>query len=127
MAGRTTGNKAREIGSRIQKRREELNISQLELSVRVGTSTRAIFGYEKGEHLPRRETLQRLADALETTVSMLCGEETKDEELHHLTSKERELLLRLRQLDGDNRLNAEKAIDSILMALLSAQNGRRKK
>ena len=128
MAGGTAGNKASEIGSRIKHRREELNLSQLELGIRAETSPMAIYGYEKGEHLPRKDTLQRLADALDTTVAALCGKSvTSDEDLHQLTSKEKDFVLRLRQLEGDTRINAENAIDSILTALLSVQNGRRKK
>ena len=128
MAGRSTEEKAGKIGPAIKSKREELGISQLELAVRAETSQSAINAYEQGKRKPRKDTLQRLADALDTTVAALCGKSvTSDEDLHQLTSKEKDFVLRLRQLEGDTRINAENAIDSILTALLSAQNGRRKK
>ena len=90
MAGRLTKEEAIELGLRIKGRREKLRISQLELALRMGTSQRAIYAYEKGERQPTKDTLQRLAIALETTVSVLRGK-APDEDIS-LTVGERETL-----------------------------------
>ena len=123
MAGRLTKEEAIELGLRIKGRREKLRISQLELALRMGTSQRAIYAYEKGERQPTKDTLQRLAIALETTVSVLRGK-APDEDIS-LTVGEREILHLFRQLEEVNRTNAELTVAVMLKSLISAQEGRK--
>lgn len=101
MAGRSTEEKAGKIGPAIKSKREELGISQLELAVRAETSQSAINAYEQGKRKPRKDTLQRLAEALETTVPVLLGK-VRDTDIP-LNADERELFSALHRLNTDNQ------------------------
>lgn len=63
------------IGQRIKAAREHAGITQVELGEKIGVSGVAIMRYEKGTREPRLEQLQRIAFALETTVSELVEPE----------------------------------------------------
>lgn len=121
MAGRSTEEKAGKIGPAIKSKREELGISQLELAVRAETSQSAINAYEQGKRKPRKDTLQRLAEALETTVPVLLGK-VRDTDIP-LNADERELFSALHRLNTDNQKKAIEAMKTIVDALIFAQKG----
>lgn len=62
----------------LKARREELGMTQLELSKAAGITTRTIYNYESGERRPSNiEVVQKIAAALDTSVEKLLsnGEE----------------------------------------------------
>jgi transcriptional regulator with XRE-family HTH domain len=68
------------IGSRIQKRREELGLTQTDLAKRAGLKPPAISQYESGARSPSYEALVKLSNALDVTIDFLVtGESTKEE------------------------------------------------
>lgn len=121
MAGRSTEEKAGKIGSIIKRMRRKCGISQLELAVRAGTSQSAINAYEQGKRKPRKDTLQRLAEGLNTTVPVLLGE-VQDTDIH-LNMDERELFAALHRLNADNQKNAIQMMKKMIETLLYAQEG----
>lgn len=63
------------LGKRAQTRREELGLSQAEIGERVNKDKSRISRLENDQWIPDKETLQRLALALDCTVAYLTGEE----------------------------------------------------
>lgn len=59
------------IGNQIRKYRKEANISQKELGNRLGMSQQQIAQYENGNRMPKIETLQKIADALDVYIGKL--------------------------------------------------------
>ena len=53
------------LGKRIQKRRKELGLTQEQLAARMGTTASAVSRIESGQHKTSRETLRKLALALQ--------------------------------------------------------------
>jgi transcriptional regulator with XRE-family HTH domain len=61
---------------RLKEKRHEAGISQAELARRVGVTSRTIQNYEMGSRKPQHmEIVQKMADALGTSVSYLLGSE----------------------------------------------------
>jgi len=65
-------------GEKIRTARIALNLSQIELAEKVGVTERSIYSYEQLEATPRRNTLQKLAEALNVTVTYLMDEDELD-------------------------------------------------
>lgn len=63
------------IGLRVQLMREMTGMAQEELAKACGVSRQTISYLENGQHQTRLRTLNKVADALETTVSVLLGED----------------------------------------------------
>ena len=63
------------IGARMRLRRKSLGISQGVLSERVGVSFQQIQKYERGANRVSGSMLVAIANALDTTVGWLVGEE----------------------------------------------------
>ncbi|MBK5218690.1 MAG: helix-turn-helix transcriptional regulator [Thermoleophilia bacterium] len=61
------------LGSNLRGRREELGISQEELSLRAELSLTAIYPVELGRRVPKIDTFIRLVGALETTPGALSA------------------------------------------------------
>ena len=59
------------IGSRIKERREELKITQVELSKMVGVSKGSIGNYESGVSAPNEKILYKLFSALKCDANYL--------------------------------------------------------
>lgn len=58
----------------LKARREELGMTQLELSKAAGITTRTIYNYESGERRPSNiEVVQKIANALDTSVEKLLS------------------------------------------------------
>jgi transcriptional regulator with XRE-family HTH domain len=60
------------LGRNLRRRREELGISQEELSLRAELSLTAVYPVELGRRVPKVDTFIRLVGALETTPSELA-------------------------------------------------------
>ena len=65
-----------ELGSRIQEIREDQDLTQTELAVRVRTSQSTISQIEAGDRNPSYRMLVKLAAALGVTVGYVLGEDT---------------------------------------------------
>ncbi|WP_281919798.1 helix-turn-helix transcriptional regulator [Nocardia cyriacigeorgica] len=70
LAGYDTERRAIELGRAVCERRKDLGLSQSELALRAGTSRATISRLEAGEHVPALNLLDRLAAALDATVSI---------------------------------------------------------
>lgn len=69
-----------EVGKRVRKRRTALKLTQEELAALTGLDDSYISLLERGQRRnPGLDTLQKLAHALQTSISYLIGE-TDDEE-----------------------------------------------
>lgn len=74
------------IGERIREARKARGMTQRELGERSGIAEPTIRKYESGRLNPKIETLQKLAEALDTPVCALCcggacaGDEKREEE-----------------------------------------------
>ena len=64
---------ARLIGERIRQARKSRGLSQADLARRIGVTQPAIANWESGVHDPRRLTLAKLADALESPLDWLAA------------------------------------------------------
>lgn len=69
------------IGENIKKIRKEKRLTQKELAQRLNVSQANLAQYENGKRNPKLATLQKIADALEVSVSDLlsssCTQESK--------------------------------------------------
>ncbi len=63
------------FGQKLRKVRLSLNISQSELAKKTGISERSLYAYEQLGTLPRSGNLQKIADALNVSVSYLLDDE----------------------------------------------------
>ena len=61
------------FGERIKKLRKEKGLTQEELGRKVNVTKVSISGYENGNRTPDTETLQKLADVLDTNTDYLLG------------------------------------------------------
>lgn len=62
---------------RLREKRKEKHLTQAALAKMVGASTRTIQSYELGQRNPANmDTVQKIADALDTTVEYLLGGES---------------------------------------------------
>jgi len=63
-----------QMGKRIKRIRESLGYQMKELSVKIGVTSSLISQIEKGKAFPSIVTLKKIAEALQTTVGELIGE-----------------------------------------------------
>lgn len=61
------------LGQRIAARRTVLGLTQADLADRLNVVKQTIGNYERGDRDPDLSTIERLAEALHTTPSALCG------------------------------------------------------
>ena len=62
------------LGERIRKRREQMNIQTRDLASNIGVTSSLISQIERSKAFPSILTLKKIADALQTTVGDLIGE-----------------------------------------------------
>lgn len=62
------------VGRRIKERRDVLGLTQEDLALRIEASRSTLANYELGRREPDLVTLQKLAHALNTSISYLVGE-----------------------------------------------------
>ncbi len=77
------------FGQKVRQARRELHLSQSELAKRTGISQRSLYAYEQMDVLPRSGNIQKLANALNVSVSYLLDES----ENNQYNSPERDLFL----------------------------------
>lgn len=70
-----------QMGKRIKKQRESLGFQMKQLSLKIGVTPSLISQIENGKAFPSIVTLKKVAEALQTTVGELIGE--NDNLLHH--------------------------------------------
>lgn len=63
------------IGARIRLRRKSLNLTQAALAARIGVTFQQVQKYERGANRVSGSTLVAVAQALDTSVGWLVGEE----------------------------------------------------
>lgn len=64
------------IGKRIKQTRIDLGISQAKLGEKLGVTQQMIGIYENGQRNPKKETLEKIAEALGVTAEYLLGTES---------------------------------------------------
>lgn len=77
-----------DIGKKIKYIRTEKGITQKELASKLGTSQQNLAQYENGKRNPKLETVRKIAEALDVTISELqpdWAQFSKDEILQDLT------------------------------------------
>ena len=67
------------FAKKLKNLRELSNMSQKELSEKLGISTVMISQYENGKKMPARTTLNKIAELFGVTTSDLLGEDPDDE------------------------------------------------
>lgn len=70
-----------EIGKKIRKYREELNLSQKELAEKLGVSNGRVSNWEQGLNRPDADMLAELCYALQVSPSSLLGVKLSVDEL----------------------------------------------
>ena len=96
----------RALGSRIKKRRLELNLTQEKLAEKVDLSAVYIGQIERGERKVTIDTLVKLANSLNTSVEELL----KDSTSKNINARLNELVNIAKELDTSN---IDKVIDVI--------------
>ena len=66
------------LNTRIKERREQLNISRIELVEQIGVTSSAIANYENGISSPKIELLYKLFDALKCDANYLYQDEMSE-------------------------------------------------
>lgn len=101
-----------DIGERIKKRREELNMSQAELARQVGYSTRStITRIERDGNGISQDKIVAIAKALKTTPSYLMGWE--DEDTATLTAFQEEAMQKFLLLSYEHQVVVSNIIDTL--------------
>lgn len=104
-----------ELGKRIQQLRKEKGLSQTELAQNTGISYAQISRYEIKGAQPPAEVLNKLAEALDTSVDYLINGDTTEKALN--TLKDVELLKQFKeinQLPEDEKQTILKVISAYL-------------
>ncbi|WP_425983512.1 helix-turn-helix domain-containing protein [Brevundimonas sp. TWP1-2-1b1] len=63
------------IASRLRETRESRRVTQAQLGDAIGVSFQQVQKYERGVNRVSASTLMKCADALDTSVAALCGED----------------------------------------------------
>ena len=109
------------LNDNIKALRKERGMTQEELAIRLNVVRQTVSKWEKGLSVPDAEMLQRLADALEVSVSRLLG---GTEERTQNTNEVASQLARINeQLAMQNRRqrNIWKAVVAILISLVAME------
>lgn len=91
----------RDVGMNIKKRRKEMRLSQARLSQLSGISQSAISDIENPDvtKRPNTDTIQKIAAALQCSVSELMGEKTDESVVESLSPDETKLIQDYRSLN----------------------------
>jgi len=87
----------KELGKRIQQLRKEKGLSQTELAGQIGVSYAQLSRYEIKDAQPPAEVLNKMADALDTSVDFLINGNTTEKA--QSTLRDAELLKQFREID----------------------------
>ena len=101
-----------DIGERIKRRREELDMSQAELARKVGYSSRStITRIERDGNGISQDKIIAIAQALKTTPSYLMGWE--DEEVATLTAMQEETMAKFLMLSYEHQIVVKSVVDTL--------------
>ena len=73
--------KAREMGLKIKNARSNAHVTQAELAHRLGVTAQSISQYERGVKIPKIDTLEKIANALEIKISCFYNLESQKEQM----------------------------------------------
>lgn len=73
------------VGRQIRRARKDAGLSHDKLAAAAGTSRQHLIRLEKGEHVPRAELLQRIAEATGKEPAFFAGGEDEDDEESSMT------------------------------------------
>lgn len=91
------------IGKKIKELRQEMGITQMELALKMGyTSRAAICKVEKGDDNMTPDRVERFAKALNTTPTHLVGWDVEKTDLT-FTKDEQEIIVEYRKADFDTQ------------------------
>lgn len=108
------------IGKRIKERREELQLTQMDLAKRLGyTSKAAVCKVERGDDNITADRVSKFAKALNCSEAYLMGWDTNKEDAP-LTEEEKEALKTFRNLDEDSQRQLV-----LMLAFLKDQNNKK--
>ncbi len=99
-----------EIGKKIQKLRQDKNMSMYRLTQITGISGHHIKGIEEGTRQPTIDTLQRLTVALGSSLAEIFNDDTK---CTYLSERERTLIENFRTL-SDEKADALLTMSDVL-------------
>ena len=101
-------------GQRIKAARQKANLTQKELGEKLGISYQSIAQWENNLRNPKYETLQRLAQVLDTSVSDLMG----------VTWEDAPSVLKTKLTDGEsNPITRQLTIEQCVFAILGELYG----
>ena len=98
------------LSDRIKERRTALNLSQEELSKKLGVSKGAVGNYETGVSNPKIEVLLKMFDILKTDANYLLQDEIKNIE-YKISADERKMLDKYRKLDLHGKTMVDFTVD----------------
>jgi len=108
------------IGRRIIQLRERADITQVNLSRKIGITKSTMSKYENNISTPNAEVVGKIAQVLETTADYILGITTdsaphdKGKNWTQLSLKDHRLLKRFRLLSERNKIKALERIDTLL-------------
>lgn len=99
------------LGEIIKNLRTEYNITQAELATYLGVTPKAVSFYELGQREPSNEMLVALAQKFNVTTDYLLGIKNTKTNYFALTSSEKALIQKIRQLDDDDQEELEAIVN----------------
>jgi transcriptional regulator with XRE-family HTH domain len=109
------------VGECLFKARRARGLSQEELGTKTGISKRMIAHYEGDNGIPPLDSLSKIADVLNVTVSYLLGESTQKMIKDKISPKLRKHIEKIQKLPAGDQLAVFRMVDG-----LAAQNGNNK-
>lgn len=100
-----------EHSKKMKELRKEKNITQDEIAKKIHISTRQYNSYETGQRTPTIQVLIDLANYYNVTLDYITGNEKK--RLEPTTNKERQILMKYRQLKKEYQKKIEERIDTL--------------
>lgn len=118
------------IGQQIRNCRKKAGLSQKELGKRLGVSQQHIAQYENEKRIPKIETIQKIATALDTDlfdvisvneyrnlinteVKETIQNDIKSEKIHLITEDEQELTTNYLKLNDTGKAEARKRVSEL--------------
>jgi len=91
-----------EFPERLKSLRKDKGMTQEELGLKINVTKVSISGYENGNRTPDMDTLQKIADVLETTIDYLLGRQDQNNYIPEwATSKDKRDFKKMLEDDGE--------------------------
>ena len=111
MGSRATSPELIELGERIRKRRQEMNLSQEALAEKAGISINTVSRVEGGQTAMSIEIFRKMIEILETDANGLLGKNmTESEEKSQIY----ELICRIQSLSRKDQKIVLQTVDSLI-------------